>query len=246
MERPVERPANFHPGVLWTLQECHRDPTAYRGSRVNLNAAIRNKDGSVFENVEILKNTARIYFLSSMAHLSIPLNAPKHQTGLWWKTYRPDEWRAALHHMEVSHPVVTYCAYHWKAEEILRVVIQTRLDSERARKEPRQQERMMEILPTSPMKESTTVNPPKRPHSTIGGATNGLNAPLEQPANVSKPPKKKRRRAYDVLSILAYSSTIFQETNSSMEYSVLQKLPQIYPPPRLQLLGLRLLWCQLV
>lgn len=131
-ERPTERPSDFSPKVLWTLQECRRDSTAHKGNRINLSAAIRDKDGNAVSYIKVIKTTARIHFISSMASLPIPLNAPKHQTGLWWKTYRPNEWTAALHHLEVSHPVVAYCASHWKAEEIFRVVIQTRLDSERA------------------------------------------------------------------------------------------------------------------
>lgn len=193
VERPSERPSDFSPEVPWTLQDCRRDPTAYKGNRLNLSAVIRNKDGSIVNYLKVIKTTARIHFLSSLAHLSIPPDAPKHQTGLWWKNYRPNEWKAALQHLEVTHPVVAYCASHWKAEEIFRVVIQTRLDSERAKKQSKRQERMLEGISFSaldPTNDTMVTKPQslKRPYSAICDSTDDPNASLEKPLVSPAPP----------------------------------------------------------
>ncbi|EKM78018.1 hypothetical protein AGABI1DRAFT_129800 [Agaricus bisporus var. burnettii JB137-S8] len=188
----AERPADFSPAVLWTAKECHRDSSACKGNRISLTAAIRDKDGTPASNVEETKTTARFHFLSSLMTLPIPLNAPKHQTGLWWKIYRPDEWKKAIRYLEGSHPVVAYCAHHWKAEEVFRVVIQTRLDSERAKKESKRQDRARESQASGPTDVDTAARLQKRPHSATDSLATDPSPSLEKPAALSKPPKKRK------------------------------------------------------
>jgi hypothetical protein len=74
---PAECPTNFPPDVLWTIDECHKDANAYKNNWIILSAAIHNKDGTPFCNIEAIKNTARIHFLSSLAHFPILPRAPK-------------------------------------------------------------------------------------------------------------------------------------------------------------------------
>jgi len=190
IDRPAERPSDFSSDVLWTIRDCHRDALAYKSNRIILNAAIRNKDGSSIDYIEGIKTTARVYFLSSLMHLPVPLGAPERQTGLWWKSYRPDEWRAALNHLEVSHPVISYCSLHWKAEEIYRVVIQTRLDSDRAKRKE---------TSGSVVSDSVAGGSLKRAHSAIGSASSDSSPSLEEPPDEPqqsiplKPTKRKKK-----------------------------------------------------
>lgn len=179
IQHPDKCPADFSPAVLWTLRECHMDPTALRGKRINLSTAIRDKDGKPVHNLQDIKRTARFYFLSSMLNLPIPLNAPKRQTGLWWKTYRSDEWKAAIQYLEISHPAVAYCASHWKAEEIFRVVIQTRLDSERAKSKPKRQGKARGGQSAGLADVGMATTSQKLPHSAISNPATGPNPPSE-------------------------------------------------------------------
>jgi len=130
--QPATRPPQYPPEVLWALDDCKYDPdvnvSTTNPSRPSMEKAIRHADGTMITGSEwsAIKATGRVVKSELMA--LPPPNDRKarkmNKTKVYFRTYHPGRWNAALDKMEQQQPLLALCASHWKADLVLGTLLQ--------------------------------------------------------------------------------------------------------------------------
>ncbi|KAI0945091.1 hypothetical protein AcV7_001721 [Taiwanofungus camphoratus] len=126
---PLTRPASYPVKILWTLQDCKNDEdvaiTKVNPSRPSIQRAIHNKDGTMIteEDYRMILATARLC-RAELLQLPPPPGYAYRDRSLartknYFKSYHLKEWAAALQKMEEQQPLLSLCAYYWKADHVL-------------------------------------------------------------------------------------------------------------------------------
>ncbi|KDQ34159.1 hypothetical protein PLEOSDRAFT_1100089 [Pleurotus ostreatus PC15] len=125
--RPCERPAKWHPGVLY--HESEHKPFAYTGneSKVVLEHVLRLKTGAkvepnVLTAVEgLARLLASVIFELKAPHASADAN--KRRGKHYYVQYFPSECRGAFAILELACPAIGYCAGHYKASAAIQAAL---------------------------------------------------------------------------------------------------------------------------
>ncbi|KAG9223386.1 hypothetical protein CCMSSC00406_0009277 [Pleurotus cornucopiae] len=130
--RPCERPAKWHPGVLY--HESEHKPFVYAGneSKVVLEHVLQLKTGvkvepNVLTAVEgLARLLASVIFELKAPHASADAN--KRRGKHYYVQYFPSECRGAFAILKLACPAIGYCAGHYKASAAIQAALLKRLD----------------------------------------------------------------------------------------------------------------------
>jgi hypothetical protein len=127
--QPPTRPDHFPFEILWQKEDCKEDvhgaqPVKSNGGRPRMKSAIRNKDGSIvtkayFKSIQkTVKKQVGTLIQEEEERLQASLPVDK-MTKTYFETIRTKQWMRAIEFIEAEHPILSYAAGHWKAEQLL-------------------------------------------------------------------------------------------------------------------------------
>ncbi len=117
--------------VLWSLEDCRNDPDVGMSftnqSRPSMEKAVQCLDGCMISATEwaTIKRSA---CTTSVDLMQLPPAKTQHctQSKTYFKTNFPNEWQAALEHMERDQLLLALCSFHWKADHVLANTLQAK------------------------------------------------------------------------------------------------------------------------
>lgn len=127
--QPPTRPDHFPFEILWQKEDCMEDkhgaqPVKSNNGRPRMRNAIRNKDGTIvtkayFKSIQkTVKKQIGTLIQEEEERLKASLPVDK-MTKTYFETLRTKQWIHAIEFIEGEHPILTYAAGHWKAEQLL-------------------------------------------------------------------------------------------------------------------------------
>lgn len=145
--RGAERPTTFPETILWTFDECKKDPRCVgkgaNKSRVIMERSVRKVDGGMISSAEWLSihTTADKIIRSNLLTLNPP---PGIEVIEYTKTYFSHQHAAAylsaIKQLETNQPLLTYCTGNWKAEHTIAQVLKTIRESVKTKQKRAQTE----------------------------------------------------------------------------------------------------------
>ncbi|KAF8879369.1 hypothetical protein BD779DRAFT_1447003 [Infundibulicybe gibba] len=124
--QPAIRPAAYPESILWTIEDCRNDPMGVVSegnlSRPKMDKCIRDQKGVpvTLAQWRAIRMTTRL-IISQVFPLSSFEGDNRKKSYL--KTYHGDDWISAIFTLERKEPLVALCAGHWKADQVLGVVL---------------------------------------------------------------------------------------------------------------------------
>ena len=124
------RPLQYPPAVLWTFEDCKKDPsidfTAANEARVALQKIIRHPNGIMVTHSAVKTITSRARPIVGKILARVPSHIKHKDIGkTYFRTTYPAEWDEACQELETAQPLLKLCSGHWKAEFVLAQVIQS-------------------------------------------------------------------------------------------------------------------------
>ena len=181
--RPDKRPSNLPPEILWTWDNCKKDPyvdvSPSNVSRPPMRCAIRHEDGTILTDGQwkAIRRTVMLVTRTCLQPLILTAQprATQSRKKMYFKRYFLTEWAAALRELESLAPLLSLCAEEYKADHTLGAVLHDEASRPRPQPEP----------PASRASTPSSLGPP-RP-SRIGPPQHG--PPRGNPAtNIPAPP----------------------------------------------------------
>ena len=129
--RPDKRPSNLPPEILWTWDDCKKDPyvdvSPSNVSRPPMRRAIRHEDGTILTDGQwkAIQRTAMLVARTRLQPLILTAQpgATQLRKKMYFKRYFSTEWAAALRELESLAPLLSLCAEEYKADHTLGAVL---------------------------------------------------------------------------------------------------------------------------
>ncbi|KAF7763952.1 hypothetical protein Agabi119p4_8489 [Agaricus bisporus var. burnettii] len=126
--QPAIRPDIYPPEIIWLRAEIpeYIDISTSNKSRPPMVQCLRGTDGKVLSSAQYsgIKEAVRLVFMQDLAPLALADEQRKPGTDIkrsmmWYKDNHRERWWSAIAKIEYYQEVISLCANHWKAEQLL-------------------------------------------------------------------------------------------------------------------------------